>query len=352
MRRWMPLIGLLLMLVAAPPALAQPVDAYEGEAAVASQSEADRQAALPAALAAVLVKRTGDRSVADDPQLAAALRQAPQLLQQFRYRQDGDSGGSVLIARFDAGAVDRALAAAGRVLWPEPRPQPVVWLAIDDGRGPRLLGSAQAQAVAALTARARARGLRLTYPLLDLEDQRQIDAPRVWAADGASAQRAALRYQSNTVLLGKLFREGSSWVAEWRVLQDGAQLAEQRVTDSDSGVALAAGAELAASALAARYAADLDNAGPPGRYVIRVAGIGSAEDYARLVGQLRRMPAVRDAEVTGAEGSAVLLALELTTGITGFTRSASGIGLLQADSGADGSTRVLPDAIHHFRLLP
>jgi hypothetical protein len=350
-------LAALLLLTLALGVHAQAIDPYEGEVAVASQSEADRLAALPAALAAVFVKRTGDRGVADDPLLSEALTQASAWLLQYRYRNEdtatgAPAAGAVLIARFDSGAVDRALAAAGRVLWPEPRPQPVVWLVIDDGRGPRLLGSAQSQAVVALTSRARQRGLRLTYPLLDLEDQQQIDANRVWNADRSAAQLASRRYQSNSVLLGRLFREGSGWVAEWRVLQDGAELAMQRSEDADSAVVLAAGADLAANALAARYATDLATAGPPGRYAVRVAGISSAQDYARLLGQLRRMPVVRSAQVLGAESDALLLMLELSTGIGGFERSAGGSGLLQADSAGQASDSVLPDELHRFRLLP
>ncbi len=333
---------------------AQALDAYEGEVAVTSQSEQDRLTALPAAMGEVFVKRTGDPGAANDSRLSSALAEAAASVLQFRYRQDETSGRTYLIARFDAGAVDRALSAAGRTLWPEPRPQPVVWLAIDDGRGPRLLGSAQAQAVVALTARAAQRGLRLTYPLLDVEDQQRIDAAKVWSSDQTTAQAAAHRYNSNTVLMGKLYREGALWVADWQVLQDGEQLAQESTSNADSAVALAAGAELAANALSARYAIDLASAGSPGRFTIRVAGIGSAEDYARLLGQLRKMPIVREVDLTSAQADAMLLAVDLSTGIAGFTRSANGIGLLAADEAAntDTSIDVDPNQVHRFRLLP
>ncbi len=362
------LLGGLLacMLASALPSSvhAQALDAYEGEVAVVSQSEPDRLAALAAALGEVFVKRTGDPGAANDSRLSSALADAAALVQQFRYRQDERAGRTYLIARFEAGAVDRALSAAGRTLWPEPRPQPVVWLAIDDGRGPRLLGSAQAQAVAALTARATQRGLRLTYPLLDVEDQQRIDAAKVWASDQTTAQAAAQRYNSSTVLMGKLYREGALWVAEWQVLQDGEQLARESTSNADSAIALAAGAELAANALSARYAIDLASAGSPGRFNIRVAGIGSAEDYARLLGQLRRMPIVREVDLTSAQADAMLLIIDMSTGIAGFTRSANGIGLLTVDQAANSDTsidvdpndvdpnEVDPTEVHRFRLLP
>ncbi len=335
-------------------AAAQEAGPYEGEAAVASQDEADRNAALPVALAQVLVRRTGDAAAGGDPRLAPVLASAGEWLQQFRYRQDADVGGAprtTLIARFDAGAVDRALNEAGYAVWPEPRPEPVVWLAIDDGRGPRLLGSAQAQAVSALTARARQRGLRLTYPLLDLEDQRAIDAARVWSSDAAAAQAAALRYQSAAVLLGKLYRQDSQWIAEWQVLQDGQLLARERSVDADSAVALAAGGELLARALRERYRSDLASAGVAGRYRIIVEGIGSAEAFARLAGQLRRVSSVARVELLAAEGDTLAIDLDLSAGLPVFARSANGLGLLAALDGATLPTT--PDgAPARFRLLP
>lgn len=342
------LFGWLLPL----PAAAQGSDPYEGEVAVASQSEADRLAVLGDALAQVMAKRTGMQRAAEDARLSGSLARASEWLQRYRYI-DAAGGGTLLAARFEPSAVDRALSEAGLTVWPEPRPQPVVWLAIDDGRGPRMLGNSQAQAVAALTARASQRGLRLTYPLMDLQDQQQIDVDRVWSADSAAATQAARRYQSNVVLLGRLFRDGLQWVAEWRVVQDGEVLDQQRSSDADSAVVLAGGADLAASALVARYAADLSSAGPPGRYPLRVSGVLSAEDYARLLGQLNRMASVRATEITGADGDALLLTLDLNSGIEGFTRSASGIGLLSPDDSASNSTSVLPDAdLHRFVLLP
>src|SRR5688572_7309118 len=150
---------------------------YEGESMVDSQSEEQRAAALPRALGQVLVKVTGDPAAASDPAFARALGNAARMVQQYRYREDVVNVGgapqlrSFLIARFNPAAVDSLIAGAGRTVWPAPRPKPIVWLAIDDGRGPRLVGEAQQSAVSALTRRAGERGLALAYPLADAQDQ-------------------------------------------------------------------------------------------------------------------------------------------------------------------------------------
>src|SRR5690606_33323764 len=78
-----PFAGIVLfLLLFAGFVQAQEPGLYEGEVPVASQSEADRLAALPAALAQVVAK-VGGASVAH-----VATDDAASLLQQYRYRRD------------------------------------------------------------------------------------------------------------------------------------------------------------------------------------------------------------------------------------------------------------------------
>lgn len=320
---WLGWIGALLLAHGA--AIAQDLALYEGEAVVESQSEAARNAALPQALAAALVRLTGDPAVASDPAIRPELARAPTLMQQFRYRQEADPASpglsrSVLVVRFDPSGVDALIALGGRSVWPSPRPSPVVWLAIDDGRGPRLLGSAQAQAVAALTAQARARGLTVTYPLLDLEETRSLVVSAFWAGDSAAARRASPRYQSRVSLVGKLYRSASGWTAEW-VLYDGEQrLAETTPSAPDAASVLAAGADLAADTLAARAAEAALNAGQSGRYTVWIEGLRSAEDYARTLAYLQRLSVVRSVSPLQVEADRLQVELDMSTGLEGLSR--------------------------------
>lgn len=320
---------------------------FEGEVDVRDQGEATRQAALPAALANVLVKLTGDPAVATAPDLAPNLAQAGSMLEQYRYRQDARAGSlqgqTVLIARFARGPVEALVALAGRSIWPTPRATPVVWLAIDDGRGPRMLASAQASAVAALTRQANRRGLSLSYPLFDLEEQQRIVLSAFWAGDSAAARRSSPRYHSRVSLVGKLYRSASGWTAEWRVFDGEQLLAEAAPGGVDATSVLEAGADLVADTLgrrAAQYAAD----GSGGRFTVQVEGVESAEDYVRLLQGIRRMSIVRSAQPRSAGQRSLQLELDLSVGLSGFARMAAGSGLLeQADESADQPGR--------FRLM-
>lgn len=348
----LPMLLLIAWLLAGwSPLAAQSIELYEGEAAVGDQSEAARLAALPAALADALIKLSGDASIAADAELQPELAQASALMQQYRYRQEAETVAGQpqlrqwLLARFDKRGVDRLLRASGRSAWPTPRPSPVVWLAIDDGRGPRLLASAQAQVVAALTRRGERRGLRLTYPLLDLEEQREVALATFWAGDSAAARRASVRYQSRVALVGKLYRSPSGWTAEWRVYDGEQLLGESTPSSVDAAELLALGADLAADLLAARAKESALSAGPPGRFEVLVDGIHSGEDYARLMAYLQQLSVVRKLSPRQADGGQLLLELELRSGLGGLQRLVESGSVLAVGEAARGEPA-------RFHLLP
>ncbi|MCI1709049.1 MAG: DUF2066 domain-containing protein [Chiayiivirga sp.] len=329
-------IGLGFLLIAglmAAPAQAQDTALYEGEADVTDQSEAQRQAALPRALAQVLVKVTGEADAAGDPGLADALSGAAQMMQQYRYRQDVVTASGTpelkltLIARFNAEAVERLVVDAGRTVWPAPRPRPLLWLAIDDGRGARLVGEAQASAVAPLSRRASQRGYALAFPKADLQDQTLGGAAAVWREDVAAVQRAAQRYGASPVLLGKMQRGAAGWESTWRLVEAGATVQRWTMTHADAATVLAAGADGAATAMAQDYANRILS-GPAGDYRIAVEGVAAAQDYARVLKYLQGLPIVREVHVEEAAANRLQLTLGLRTGVEGLKRLAQGGGVL------------------------
>ena len=122
------------------------VGLYAAEIPVRSQSESEREAGFTRALAQVLGKLSGDRNAAQRPGVSQELRRAAQYVEGYDYRQDEgvSSRGSptfttTLVVRFRQDDVDAVAGALGLPVWPDPRPKPVMWLAIDDGSGPRLV---------------------------------------------------------------------------------------------------------------------------------------------------------------------------------------------------------------------
>ena len=315
-------------------AQAQDLDLYEGEVPVASQSEADRAAALPAALAQVLAKVGGASSS------EANTQQASGLLQQYRYRQemvnvDGVTQSRLhLIARFDRNGVQRMLDASGNIALPAQRPQPMLWLAIDDGSGARIVSQDAAPAVAPLTSRAVQRGLRVRLPSYDEQD-RSILIPRdIPGGEPYSVDIATQRY-GGPALIGWLRRGESGWIADWR-LRDGDQdISRWSSQDAQAAVVLAAGADGAADALAQRYT-QMVLSGAAGRYRIVVEGLRDGADYARVMQVIRRQPIVREIVPASLAGERLELELELSSGVEGLARLLQG-SVLEAVSVGDAN---------------
>lgn len=331
------IVLLCLQGLAAHGVQAQDASLYEGEVPVDSQSAAERAAAASTALAQVLVKVSGDRGAA-----RAADGQGSALMQQYRYRQDVVTVGRAptiklfLIARFDQAGVERLVAQAGFSLWPEPRTRPLLWLAIDDGSGARVVGEAQASAIRALSARANQRGMQLRMPKNDEQDQLAATPESVANADAETLLAASARYGGAPLLVGLLRRGGGGWTVNW-LLHDGSrELSRWNSDDADAMRALAGGADGAADALAKEYAEEILS-GEAGRYPIVVQGLQRAEDYGRVVRALTVLPVVRKLMPGTATGDRIELEVELGTGIEGLSRLLARGGLLRPVSGGDAT---------------
>ena len=348
---WM--IGwVLAALLAAAPAAAQRVEGdrasgqglYEAEVQVRTQAEGERNAAYARALAQVFAKLSGDRGIANRPGVAQELRRASEYVDGFDYRQDesvGPTGApsfrTMLVVRFVPEAVDSLVAALGLPVWPQPRPKPVVWLAIDDGRGPRLVGLQQSNAARPLLQRAIERGYRLGLPSGNAAEQAAVGA--IWRGDSAAIARLSARYNPPMQLIGKLYRGGEGWQADWTFVDDGRVLSRWSETAADARRAMASGADGAADALIQRYAKATAPADPVAQRIV-FTGLRNGDDYLRLSAALQRMSVVRAIRPLRASGDRLEVELDLLTGMAGFRRMVDGGLLLEVESGDEFATPV------------
>lgn len=344
-------------LCAAGPAAAQRVEgqvaradgAYEAEVPVRNQSEAERRNAFARALTQVLGKISGDRSASGRPGVGQEMRRASEFVRSYDYRQDegvsqvtgAPSYQTTLVVRFDRDKVDSIMSALGLPVWPTPRPKPVLWLAIDDGKGngPRLVAVRQSDAARGVLDRAVARGYRLGLPSGSAAEMAAAGA--IWRGDTAAIARMSARYQPPMQLIGKLYRDPKAgWKADWIFVDRGKALSRWSTPNSDARRAMAGGADGAADALVRRYARRGTGGGTPGTYAVMVTGIDSANDYIRLSSQLQQVSAVKRFVPVRATPEGLELTLELTTGLAGFRR------LVDPDVLVVGETEGTPLVLH------
>ncbi len=353
------LIGALLL--ASRPGHAQRTEgdrasasgAYQTETSVRNQTDGERRAAFGRALAQVLAKATGDTGAATRPGVREELVKAKDYVDGYDYRQDEgiSANGSptfktILVTRFKRDAVDELVGMLGLPVWPLPRAKPVLWLAIDDGSGARLVGLAQANAARAVLDQAKSRGFALGLPGGNAAEQAAVGA--IWRGDTAAIASLSNRYSPPMQLLGKLYRGSGGWVADWTFVDKGKVLAKWTTNSPDARRAMGAGADGAADALFRRYAKS-GSGGPPGRFRVRILGVDSADDYMRLIGYLNGLSLVKRVQPVFSTGDTLDLDLDLATGVNGFARYVDRDGVLSqvdggspADSGAGMPAGAMP----------
>jgi uncharacterized protein len=316
---------------------------YEADVPIASQDEQARAAAVDAGFRTVLVKVAGSAGVLDNPAVAATLSRANNYLLQFYFtnisyppRDAGPAEEPGLHVVFPPRTVDDILRRAGEPMLPPNRPATLVWLALDDGTGARLLIRAVDTAVADwLGFHAARRAMPLLFPQMDIEDSAAVTAEQVWALDTEATRRASARYGAESVLIGKLVRASDgSWLGEWRYLgvaQDSAGLPGD--AGASDGAAIDAAASDAASVTAASDTGTSSD------------GSGSAPTLDALAGQLADFTAdavaARYAVQTGLANTEQLRLR--VDGVAGFAAYEKLSRLLKAMTSVRGLQLVLVD---------
>ncbi len=328
---------------------------YAAEVQVNSQTESERNAGFARGLAQVLAKLSGDRNAAAKPGVGNELRRAKDYVDGYDYRQDEGQSASgapsfrtTLVVRFKPADVDGIAAALGLPVWPDPRPKPVLWLAIDDGSGPRLVGLAQNNAARPVLQRAVERGYKLGLPSGSAAEQAAVGA--IWRGDTAAIARLSSRYSPPMQLIGKLYRAKAGWTADWIFVDGGRVLSKWSSSDIDARRTMASGADGAADALTKRYA-KRSAAGPAGKYRVVFTGIRSGDDFIRLSSVLQGMSVVRGITPVRATPEGYEVELDLLTGMAGFRRMVDGDVLREVGSEASDQAPAVQGVPAVFQLL-
>ena len=224
--RLLPVVALLLIVVS-PRVVALPVDGLYGfELPVQNQSDAERRRAYREALAAVVLKVTGESRWLQQPQVQSALNNAQSYVEEVSFRSgvqqlvaDPEQNADILAeqvivsvpatfinVRFSRAAIDDLLDSANIPIWDRNRPSVLVWLSIQNASGERmLLGSdSEHQVLEIMRDFSQRRGVPLLIPILDLDDRRNLSADQAWSLDQQAILAASERYGADSILSGRL----------------------------------------------------------------------------------------------------------------------------------------------------
>lgn len=344
---------------------------YEASVPVPDQSAAARRVALQQALAAVLVKVTGERTAGGVPALAKLVQDPSQFLQQYRYEQAPSAAGVpaptyydltrtgapviaptglLLSAKFDPQLVAQAVRSAGEPLWGAERPATLVWLAVDDTSGKNILSaSGNAAIVQAMQSAAQQRGVSLIFPLMDLQDQQAISFADVAEDNAARIASASQRYQPDATLVGSLSMTTSgTYAAHWQ-LTAGGESATWSTAPADLASVAADGVQAAADHYAQWFAIAPGGTGVNG-IPVSVTGINSVQAYAKVLDYLGHLTPVSSVQVARVDGQTVYFSVDAQGSVGNLEQAVLLGGLLKravTASGAPASTAGL-----QFQYVP
>jgi hypothetical protein len=266
-------------------------------------------AAMQTAMGRLLIRVTGKREAAFDPELTPLIDAPRNYVQSF-----GQPDAGKMQIGFIESDVDSELRALSWPVWGEERPMTLLWLAVDLGDGERAILSANgrqpewSQAMAEymenlqteLERVADERGLPLTLPLMDLQDLTAISFAEVWGGFDSQIRAASDRYRPDAVLVGRLGVNPFGTRAQWTLLRGGGR---QVAVGSSLGDGL--------NWVADRYADEYSVLGGARTARIEVLGVQSLADYGRVLSYLERLSVLQSVDVEGFDGN--VLNLRVTT---------------------------------------
>lgn len=292
-------------------------DLYVSEVDVLTQSPSDRNKAIQKALAETLIRITGQQDITEQKALRGMINNGSRYVRQYRYlaakqalTTDDFSAKErpkrKIRVLFDSFALNEALQDRGFATWSAERPSVLAWVAIEQGQNRFLVDpEIQPELSADFQSAAKRQGLPLLLPLMDLTDQRALSFSDVWGDFDDRISLASIRYDADTVLVGRLLSDSETqWKAEWTLYQHDDVVHWSSVAKS-AAEALQTGVKGVFKLLAKRY---MSGAGEKTieQLQLRITGIGNLNDYAKIVKYLRSVPLIEQVNWQELNGESAL----------------------------------------------
>jgi len=199
-------------------------DLYQASVVIQTQNSSDRAQGLKKALAAVMLKIGGEKSVLDNVVIKKALINYRLYLNQYRYQQKnreltGDKTPKTnekqlfLLASFNEQKINSLFQKANLSLWGSLRPQVLLWLVEEQGFNRTIMSNAtQSNLPQQVNHFSEQRGLPILMPLMDLTDANQVNLSDVWGRFEQPIRIISNRYLAEAIVVIRL--SNSSLVAQ------------------------------------------------------------------------------------------------------------------------------------------
>ncbi|MBL4940797.1 MAG: DUF2066 domain-containing protein [Colwellia sp.] len=341
---------LFVMIVFLPSMVLEAIEVkglYQASIVINSQNSSDRAKALKKALAAVMLKVGGEKSVLDNKIIKQSLSNYRLYLSQYRYQhktlqvanKQGNNKQLFLLASFNEEKINQLFQQANLPLWGSLRPQVLLWLVDEQGLTRRIISNSSASNLPFIVNEfSTQRGLPIMMPLMDLTDTSQIKLSDVWGRFQQPIKEASSRYLAEAIAVMRISNASlltspdlennessdcgllcappqhkeQNYVLDWSLLDwsliKGQQKFSRQYQGSDPQILVQQGLADITELIYQRYALSTNSHHD---FIIEVANVDSLARYVDVFAFLTNLSSVKSVTLLNAKGSARRFNLQL-----------------------------------------
>lgn len=288
---------------------------YSAKVVIASQSTADRNKALRAALKAVVLK-VGGKEI-QHPIFSQALRNYNQYVSQFRYLRENDQ--LFINVSFNETKINDLFKQSDSAIWGQLRPQVVVWLIKENNLEREVISATSETSYPQMVASfSEQRGLPLLMPLMDLTDLTALSIADLWGRFSQPIRLASQRYAAEAVVVVRISNNSllpeqdddceamcanPDVTLDWSLMPDinneYTQVFSERYQGSDSAALLNQALTNITELIYQQYALSTDSSN---EFEIDVANIATLTQLMEVTSFLEELSAVESVQLVQAKG--------------------------------------------------
>jgi len=298
------------------------------ESSIKVEADKSENELIAAAFTHVLIKVSGRSDISHSSAYKSMLKSAKGAISQFRYDykiiqtpdvSEGDAAQNKdslekdslnkekwFWVRFNSNTIDNLLKEAQLPVWGKVRPSTLIWLSQEIKGQRSLLSQHEAPAIYdVIKHQAEYRGISLTFPFLDLQDQASVSATDIWGNFNDAILLASRRYQAQTTVTVRLFKEPSGlWVSQWNLLMLG-EVKSWEIRDEKKARILASGVDELANKLAQQFSRAVSD-GNDSTLLLQVNNVTNFKAFQALDDYLLNLATVKSTALAQMEQDKVI----------------------------------------------
>jgi len=310
---------------------------YEVEMPVEGQGRKERAYVVREALKEVLIRISGRNEAATLAEDEFLVPRPTRFMQQFRYRKfklnevipvnpvDGAKPyRQKLWLRFTEKAVAKLLREQGYPVLGKSSAASLVWLVVESQKQRVLIGnSTQHASRTYIEQEATKKGLPFRLPLLDLADQSKVQVTDVWGNFEDTILEASLRYQTEAVLVGRIYLSfAKTWNTRWSLYSNG-QRHDWEVSNSETlRAAVKEGLSKTGEVLSARFT-QVNTTQDNEVVLLQIKNVSDLKTYNKVIKYLKALSIVTKVHAHQVNTDDVIFSINSRSGRVGIAQAIS-----------------------------